>query len=207
MSRPKQRGPVLVFGVDPGMTRTGLVASRILLDDGTQEILASATFHSDPSLLEEVASRPTHQRVQDLSEEIYAWCSKIRKDYAQAHDPFVAVKVAIERPIYNKNALAFEKQWRLFQAILHHLTLMCDGVSEVSNGSAKVALVGEGKASKETMVAHTSVPLGEFTTAADREAVADAEGICRAYDRGTYVYDTRWDEPAACVGPFKEWRK
>ena len=207
MSRPKQRCPELVFGVDPGMTRTGVVASRFILEEGTMEILASATFHSDPSLLEEVTSRPTHQRVQDLSEEIYAWCSKIRKEYSRADDPFVAVRVAIERPIYNKNALAFEKQWRLFQALLHHLTLMCDGVSEVSNGSAKVAMTGGGKASKDEMVAKASFPLDPFTTAADREAVADAEGIMRAYSKGTYIYGTRWEDPAACVGPFKEWRK
>jgi Holliday junction resolvasome RuvABC endonuclease subunit len=195
----RNRHQTVVFGIDPGVTRTGVVATAVG-KDGTFLTVAAATFHSDPSLLPGLSGRPTHQRVTDLAEEISDWCHRVLEEH-----PSTRVVVSIERPVYTHNAQAFEKQWRLFHAIVHLSVLFAHTICEVHNGTAKVAATGSGKATKDQMVRASSFNQEDFPDKADLEAVADAEAIGLAYGGGNPVFDTRWADPACLLGPKAEW--
>ena len=189
----------MLVGLDPGVTRTGVVvAGRRGLE--APAVLEAATFASTGRVF---GGRAAFERTVDLAEEICKWLGG-----AMERHSLLPGKVAIERPIYNRNAASFELQWRLFQQIV--ATLIAYGIahqiSEVHNSSSKLALTGSGSADKKAMVAASPFEAFQFPDLEDREAVADAYGHLLAYDRGNPIYDVQWTKSACVDGPVAQWR-
>ena len=159
----------IIFGLDPGVTRFGCVA----MDQALGEPVAWATFHSsgDP-----YTSMPHFLRVSQLAREVVAWMKPLTVGYKY-------VVVVIEKPIYNKNAKAFELQWRLFQQVLTYArhVMAPDEFMEVSNGTVKKALTGIGSAKKIDMVCASHFD-GPGYTQPDAEALADAQGVAMCWE-------------------------
>lgn len=149
------------IGIDPGFGRTGVV---VLNEDN--KVVNYATFSSN------YPSAETHHRVEALAEEVAVFLMGYPSDKCV---------ISIERPVYNKNASAFEKQWRFFQGLLTRLApVMPEALCcEVDNGTAKKALTGNGKADKLEMVACSEFAIPGMKDK-DSEALADAQGIALA---------------------------
>jgi len=191
-----------IFGIDSGVTRTGVCQ---VLDTGDSlDIMAAATFDSKGSDRDEAgdkfSSRPAFERVQDLAYEICKWIGEKAGE---------EVAFAIERPVYNKNAKAFELQWRLFHEIVSTLQSVYSGVviSEVHNGTAKHSLTGDGSAGKDKMLAEGIFEVHQFPDQEDREAVTDAYAIAISVDLGNPICNTSWETPGCKIGPVAEWPK
>lgn len=159
---------MLYIGIDPGLKRTGVVTA----DGDTGKVVNFATFSSNSK---RYSRDPTHNRVSSLACEI----GDHMADYPGCAGDEMCV--VIERPVYNKNATSFEKQWRLFQAILERLALLFPTAMclEVANGTAKKVLTGHGGASKLDMICASSFDGPGWGEYDDQEALADAEGIAR----------------------------
>jgi Holliday junction resolvasome RuvABC endonuclease subunit len=118
---------------------------------------------------------PHFLRVTQLAHEVVAWMKPQTMGYKY-------VTIVIEKPIYNKNAKAFELQWRLFQQVLTFAQHMMapDEIVEVSNTTVKKALTGSGSAKKIDMVC-ASLFDGPDYTKEDAEALADAQGVAMCW--------------------------
>ena len=150
-----------VIGVDPGVTRTGVV-----LMDGDKAVLDGATFHSSGSKYTKFCRGV---RVMDLSDTIADWVAN-----AMGGCEADSVRLAIESPVMGRNVAGFALQWRLFQALVDKLEW--DACIEVHNTRAKIAGTGNGDAKKPQMVEASPWSYGEFDEE-DVEALADAYAI------------------------------
>ena len=192
----------LVVGIDPGVTCSGVCLCAE--EKSKFDMLCAATFNSRAKGFGKLA---TYLRVHDLAEEIGVWVNHAVSIVDE--DSYTELVCSIERPIYNKNARSFEIQWRLFQSLYYVMfgTVLVSKVSEVHNGTAKLVLTGDGRASKERMLAHAPVSVKMFPDYDDREAVADAYAICISVDQGKPINDNEWEDLACTEGPVAEWRK
>lgn len=127
------------IGIDPGFGETGLV-----LRHGTRvrEFGVLSCRAGPPPVSRTFALT---QRVMDLVQQ-WVMRYKIRE-----------LDVAIERPIWNKNASAFELQWRLVQHLESSLYQIADTmqlwITEVSPGTSKKLATGNGGADKNEVAA------------------------------------------------------
>lgn len=129
-------------GIDPGLTRTGVV---ILREDGM--LCDYATFAADDSTYK---SQP---RARDLASKILDF---IDNDAKALSGTGVEVTVCIERPILGKNAKNFEKQIRLFSTIINNMIdVYTDDVIEVDPQTVKKVGAGSGAAPKALIIANS----------------------------------------------------
>jgi len=152
-----------VVGIDPGVTRTGVV-----IMDENKEVLAGATFHSSGPKYTKFCKGC---RVIDLSTDIDEWVGSWFWDNL-TDEP--TVRLAIETPVMGRNVEGFALQWRLVQALIN--TLGWDTCIEVHNTKAKIAATGNGSAKKAQMVEASPWAYGDFSED-DVEALADAYAI------------------------------
>lgn len=106
-----------------------------------------------------------------------------------AHYGVERVRIGLELPIYNHNAVTHAKQWRLIQTVEDTLCGLAQysGVEvdlyEVGPSASKKALTGKGDATKIEMVAAS--PFRDLAASQDvREALADAFGHALAAGHG-----------------------
>ena len=164
---------MLVFGIDPGVTRTGVV----LMKDDRSPPIAFATFHSAHKL----RHKPAYHRANGLGYLISDWIMDRIAEYGTGEED-EDVRISIEHPIYNRNPDNYFLQSRVFQSILAWLGSDFPNFSvlEVNPKTVKLVATGNGGASKEEMVASSHFKLlGSDMHQMDREALADAEGIAR----------------------------
>jgi Holliday junction resolvasome RuvABC endonuclease subunit len=162
-------------GIDPGFTETGVVLSYEEKDH-YWKVVSIATMACPPG-------KDPIVRATSLSAEVIMWL------HDQIEDRGIKVlQVAIETPIYNKNPVTFEKQWRLVQDIQSGLLfviasmLKSCAVVEVPPTTVKRLATGKGKATKAEMVAASpfeGLDVGQST----KEALADAWAISLAVHR------------------------
>jgi len=178
----------IVFGLDPGVTRFGVVA----IDDYKAPPIAWATFHSNSAY----SGAETYHRVVSLTEQVTAWIRSQTAGYRH-------MVVVIEKPIYNRNPVSFEIQWRLFQQVLTILRHVAgpDWFLEVSPGTAKRCATGNGSATKLDMVLASHFD-GPDWGKENQEALADAEGIANCwFTEKTVAYSPMSKQIACHVGP------
>jgi len=145
-----------------------------------KKVLSYATFKSKGK---PYTSMPNFLRVTQLAHQVVAWMKAQTNGYKY-------VTIVIETPIYNKNAKAFELQWRLFQQVLTFAQHMMapNEILEVSNGTVKKAMTGSGRAEKIDMVCASVFDGPEFEKD-DAEALADAQGVALCW------YDAKGYDP------------
>lgn len=161
----------LSVGIDPGVTMLGIVGKGT---DGP-EPLFYGTFHSEGDTYAKDFS--ITQRVMDLSREVYEWVYG-QMVHAGKKKKVTEVIVSIERPVWTKNARAFQIQWRLYQQLVEKMSqLPVDTICELDNGTIKKFHTGDGKATKLDMVLAGSFDGPGYGNKAEQEALADAEAI------------------------------
>lgn len=180
----------MIIAIDPGLTRTGII---MMEDYG--EVLAYATFAADNPHCDR------QLRAWDLAESLYAWA--LHDELGERVDDNIVL--VIEKPIVGKNIENFEKQMRVFTAIVSVFRDLVDEVIEVNPTKMKKAVTGNGAAHKVDIIKASPfdgpgewVGEGMFTAKqreaeeqANQEAVADAWGI------GICAVKKVWDEKYA----------
>jgi Holliday junction resolvasome RuvABC endonuclease subunit len=164
---------MILFGIDPGVTRTGVVRPP---GYGSKKG-AFATFHSSAEFIDS----PDYDRAASLGALVATWISTEVADIGEDPD----IRIVIEKPIYNGNPKNFSLQWRVFQSILLGIAAAIEdfAVLEVNPKTVKEVATGNGGASKAHMIKASmfkDLDLGRV----DKEALADAEGIAKC---GTVV--------------------
>lgn len=182
----------MIIAIDPGLTRTGIV---MMEDYG--EVVAYATFAADNPHCDR------QLRAWDLAESLMSWASTVIRGVHPLRE--VDWILVIEKPIVGKNIENFEKQMRVFTAIVSVFRDSVDEIIEVNPTRMKKAVTGNGTAKKIDII--TASPFdgpgdwageGMFTVKqreaeeqANQEAVADAWGI------GICAVKKVWDEKYA----------
>lgn len=153
----------LTVGIDPGLTRTGVA---YLSERGFSEV---HTYSSE-------SGHPTGYRVNSMVHCIFSTIMEAAKD----HDEVV---VAIEDNHFTsgKSAQSALKQRELIGALAAEAAKREYEVVRVAPTEAKKAMVGNGRADKRDMAnaAMAYMDISDMSKT-DREAVADAMGVCLA---------------------------
>ncbi len=169
----------MIIAVDPGLTRTGII---MMEDSG--EVVAYATYAADNPHCDR------QLRAWDLAEALLAWVIKLLEGEL-SHRADEEVTLVIEKPIVGKNVENFEKQMRVFTAVVSVFRDEVDHIVEVNPTMMKKAVTGNGSALKIDIINASPFDgpgewVGEdaLTPAqkrddaqANQEAVADAWGI------------------------------
>jgi Holliday junction resolvasome RuvABC endonuclease subunit len=189
------RGNMRVVGIDPGLTRTGVVVM-----DGPDTPYAYATFAADSPEYSD------YQRARCLM-------IKIRRWLWHAMDYSVPDAVAIEKPILGRNVRNFEKQMRLFTELVsmahdYFSSAVAEvnpmRVKKVAGGSSKLDIIcaspfdGPGIWVGDDWVGTEKQAIKE--EAANQEAVADAWAIAKCAYEKPPALDQLLVEP--CRGPI-----
>ena len=153
---------MIVIGVDPGLTLTGVVIT------GAQGSVPRTVLSSLGS------QNSTTMRLALLARAVIEYCgSVIRTD--------VSAVMAIEQPCYSCNAKSLILQSKLAGIIEAEAYWRGWCPVHVAPSQAKKALAGNGNATKEEMVACAKLALGDIGgSKAKQEAIADAYGVALA---------------------------
>lgn len=182
----------MIIAIDPGLTRTGII---MMEDYG--EVLAYATFAADNPHCDR------QLRAWDLAESLKGWVDvTMRTPYFETIDSMTLV---IEKPIVGKNIENFEKQMRVFTAIVSVFRDSVDEIIEVNPTKMKKAVTGNGAAKKVDIINASPFDgpgqwAGEgMFTAKQREAeeLANQEAIADAWGIGICAVKKVWDEKYA----------
>lgn len=184
----------MIIAIDPGLTRTGIV---LMEDYG--EVIAYATFaadnpHSDRQL-----------RAWDLAESLLEWVRNTGEPAGISTRPAATVRLVIEKPIVGKNIENFEKQMRVFTAIVSVFRDWVSEIIEVTPTRMKKAVTGNGTAKKIDIINASPFDgpgdwAGEdaLTTAQKRDdAAANQEAVADAWGIGMCAVKKVWDEKYA----------
>lgn len=184
----------MIIAIDPGLTRTGIV---MMEDYG--EVVAYATFAADNPHCDR------QLRAWDLAESLKVWYATMLRDEIANIDTLGAIKLVIEKPIVGKNIENFEKQMRVFTAIVSVFRDMTDEIIEVNPTRMKKAVTGNGTAKKIDIINASPFDgpgdwAGEdaLTPAQKRDdAQANQEAVADAWGIGMCAVKKVWDEKYA----------
>ena len=158
---------MIVIGVDPGLTLTGVVIIGLAGDMFTPRTAISSW---------DVSYGPTI-RLARLAQAIMNYSGHT----IDIHAPGVAITMAIEQPCYSCNAKSLILQSKLAGIIEAEAYWRGWCPVHVAPSQAKKALAGNGNATKEEMVACAKLALGDIEgSKAKQEAIADAYGVALA---------------------------
>lgn len=183
----------MIIAIDPGLTRTGIV---MMEDYG--EVIAYATFAADNPHCDR------QLRAWDLAESLLEWVvRKAGLRFGRSVD--AEVLLAIEKPIVGKNIENFEKQMRVFTAIVSVFRDQVDHIVEVNPTRMKKAVTGNGTAKKIDIINASPFDgpgdwVGEdaLTPAQKRDdATANQEAVADAWGIGMCTVKKVWDEKYA----------
>lgn len=161
-----------VIGIDPGLTRTGVV----VMDD-VRTPIGYATFAADE------AHHSSAMRAWDLADRIFAWLEDLLYNYRE-----IPPVLAIEKPIMGRNVENYEKQMRLFQSIITVLGPFVDKIMEYNPVVIKKAATGDGKASKLDIICASPLDGPGNWGSGDKEMTANQEAVCDAWAIAACVY-------------------
>jgi Holliday junction resolvasome RuvABC endonuclease subunit len=159
------------------------------------EVIAYATFAADNPHCDR------QLRAWDLAESLYDWC-----DESTHFNRLTGERVlVIEKPIVGKNIENFEKQMRVFTAIISLFRRKVSSIVEVSPTRMKKAVTGNGAAKKIDIINASPFDgpgewVGEdaLTPAQKRDdAQANQEAVADAWGIGICAVKKVWDEKYA----------
>jgi hypothetical protein len=159
------------------------------------EVIAYATFAADNPHCDR------QLRAWDLAESLYDWC-----DGSPHFNRLTGERVlVIEKPIVGKNIENFEKQMRVFTAIISLFRRKVSSIVEVNPTRMKKAVTGNGSAKKIDIINASPFDgpgewVGEdaLTPAQKRDdAQANQEAVADAWGIGICAVKKVWDEKYA----------
>lgn len=159
----------LWFGIDPGLVRTGVICAT------PDTVLQYATYAAGKG--------PDFSRAIGLAQAVLEFMLQCHYTHGEVGE--CDVRVAIELPIYKRNAKTLIKQIRLFEEIESQLFGLSGEfksckVYEISPTQAKKAATGSGTATKGDIIAVSGIEgIGDLARD-DAEAVGDAWAHYRA---------------------------
>lgn len=168
----------LWFGIDPGLVRTGVICAT------PDTVLEYATYSAGRG--------PDFSRAIGLAQAVLEFILQCHYTHGEAGE--CNVRVAIELPIYKRNAKTLIKQIRLFEEIESQLFGLSGEfksckVYEISPTQAKKAATGYGTATKGDIIAACPESLRvelDSCSRDDAEAIGDAWAHYRAGITGRF---------------------
>ena len=203
---------MIVIGIDPGTTRTGVVVMQ-----DRDDPYAYSTFAAEDTAF----SDNDRSRCIALQVNVWVWdrLEELHQDCGECYLPVDEIVVAIEKPVMGRSVKNFEKQMRTFQELVSSLQLISYyPIMEVNPKSAKAAAGGGNFAKLDIISASPfdgpgdwlptswGVDRGKVVTKleydSNQEAVADAWAIaaCAYKKPPKHPRETR----KACRGPIVE---